>query len=121
MHKIYYLSTCNTCKRIIDDLELKERGFQFQDIKSEPITEEQLDEMYRQSDSYESLFNKRARKYRDMQLKDKNLSEDDFKSHILKEYTFLKRPVFIIDDEFEFIHGISYLFEITGFDIVTIG
>ena len=27
MNKIYYLSTCDTCKRIISDLELKEKGF----------------------------------------------------------------------------------------------
>ena len=37
MNKIYYLSTCDTCKRIITELQLKEKGFVFQDIKTEKI------------------------------------------------------------------------------------
>ena len=45
MNKIYYLSTCDTCKRIITELELKEKGFVFQDIKTEKITAAQLEEM----------------------------------------------------------------------------
>ena len=39
MSKIYYLSTCDTCKRIMNQWNLD--GVQFQDIKHEPITEEQ--------------------------------------------------------------------------------
>ena len=34
-----------------------------------------------------------------MGLKDKNLSEKDYSALILEEYTFLKRPVILIDDE----------------------
>ena len=45
------------------------------------------------------MFNKRARLYTSMDLKNKNLTEKDYKKYLLEEYTFLKRPVFIIDDE----------------------
>jgi arsenate reductase len=34
-----------------------------------------------------------------MDLKNKSLTEADFKNYILKHYTFLSRPVFIIDDK----------------------
>ena len=34
-----------------------------------------------------------------MNLKSKSLSETDFRQLILDEYTFLKRPVFIVDNE----------------------
>ena len=34
-----------------------------------------------------------------MGLGDKDLSESDYKQYILDEYTFLKRPVFIIGEE----------------------
>ena len=97
MKKIYYLSTCDTCKRIMKDIEV-DATWTKQDIKTEKITEEQLEEMKTLSGSYESLFSKRAQKYKSLGLKEQNLSEEDFKKYILEEYTFLKRPVTIFDD-----------------------
>ena len=43
MKKIYYLSTCDTCKRIINELNLKNLGFDMQDIKVKHINESELD------------------------------------------------------------------------------
>ena len=99
MRKVYYLSTCTTSKRIIDTLELRDKGFDFQDIKFESITEAQLTEMHNLAGSYEALFSKIARKYKEMGLKNLNLQEEDYKRYILQEYTFLKRPVAIIDEQ----------------------
>lgn len=95
---VLYLSTCDTCKRIVSSLVLPE-DTQLQDVKSTPISEEQLDFLYQHTQSYEALFNKRARKYRSMGLKDVLVNDEDYKSHILAEYTFLKRPVIIVDGE----------------------
>ena len=97
MRKIYYLSTCSTCKRIMSELPLDD--FQKQDIKTDPMTEEQLNEMGQLAGSFESLFSRVAMKYKALGLKDMLLTESDYKRHILKEYTFLKRPIFIIDSE----------------------
>ncbi len=96
MKKVYHLSSCSTCQRIIKDLGIGS-DFQYQDIKKEPITSEQIDEMKNLAGSYEALFSRVAMKYKSMGLKDKNLSEQDYRTYILEEYTFLKRPVFIID------------------------
>lgn len=74
-------------------------GFEKQDIKTEPITADQLEQMHKLAGSYESLFSKVARKYRGLGLHEKSLSESDLKNYILEEYTFLKRPVFIINDQ----------------------
>ena len=98
MRKIYHLSTCSTCKRIISALNLDD-SFQFQDIKINKITLKQIEEMVKLSGTYESLFSKRAIKYKELGLKDKDLNEADFKNLILTDYTFLKRPVFIIDQK----------------------
>ena len=98
MKKIYYLSTCSTCNRIIKELQL-DSSFEFQDIKSNKITPDQLDEMVKMTGSYEGLFSRKAMKYKSMGLKEKSLSENDYKNLILEEYTFLKRPVIIIDDK----------------------
>ncbi len=97
MKKIYHLSNCNTCQRIIDELNLTKKDFIFQDIKTEKITEKQLLELKKLTGSYETIFSKIARKYRDLELNTKTLTEEDFKNYILQEYTFLKRPVIIID------------------------
>lgn len=97
MKKVYFLKTCDTCKRILNEVNTED--FVRQEIKSSPVTESQLAELYTFTNSYEALFNKRARLYKSLDLKSKNLSEDDFKKYLLEDYTFLKRPVFIIGDE----------------------
>jgi arsenate reductase len=99
MKKIYYLSTCDTCKRIISELELKSKGFVFQDIKTEKITSAQLEEMKNLAGSYEALFSRIARKYNELGLASKTLTEADYKKFILEEYTFLKRPVILINNK----------------------
>ena len=96
MNKIYYLASCDTCRKIIKGLP-KDIDLVFHDIKQNPITETELEEMHRLSGSYEALFSKKAQLYKSMDLKNKSLTEDDFKKYILEHYTFLSRPVFIID------------------------
>ena len=98
MKHLFHLSTCNTCQRIIKELDLSS-DVVLQDIKTAAITEEQLEGMKALSGSYESLFSKRSRKYREWDLHEKTLSEDEMKALILKEYTFLKRPVLIWEDK----------------------
>ncbi|WP_264566204.1 arsenate reductase family protein [Flavobacterium sp. N3904] len=98
MNKIYYLASCDTCRKIIKSLP-KDHDLVFHDIKQNPITVEELEEMYRLSGSYEALFSKKAQLYKSMDLKNKSLTEDDFKKYILEHYTFLSRPVFIINDK----------------------
>ena len=98
MKKIYYLSTCSTCKRIIIELNLEEKGFEFQDIKTNKISPQQIEQMAQMAGSYESLVSRRAMKYKSLGLADKQLNDNDYKSLILEEYTFLKRPVIIIND-----------------------
>lgn len=93
MKKIYFLKTCDTCSRILKQLDLN--GFELQEIKTNPITSNQLDEMVKLSGSYEALFSRRAKKYKQMDLKNQTLTERDYRQFILDEYTFLKRPVII--------------------------
>lgn len=96
MKKIYYLSSCDTCKRILGKIPTLET-FELQDIKKDPVTAQQLQEMYALVGSYEKLFNKRAQLYKTRGLKDQNLQEDGYKNLILEHYTFLNRPVIFIE------------------------
>ncbi|MEO5947897.1 MAG: ArsC/Spx/MgsR family protein [Chitinophagaceae bacterium] len=104
MKKIYHLGNCTTCQAIIkktgiDILRQAQDRFIMQDIKFEKITPAQLDEMKTMAGSYESLFSRRAMKYKELGLKDKKLEEKDYRKYILEEYTFLKRPVVIIKNK----------------------
>lgn len=94
--KIYTLSTCDTSRRIIKPIS--KDGVEIKDIKKEMITPDELDEMKAFAGSYEALFSRRSRSYISMGLKDKSLHENDYRELILKDYTFLKRPVILIDD-----------------------
>ncbi|WP_152285865.1 arsenate reductase family protein [Flavicella marina] len=95
MKKIYHLKTCDTCRRILKSINLE--GVELQEIKTQEITVAQLEEMHSLSGSYEALFSKRAQLYKSRGLKDMDLSEEDYKGLILETYTFLKRPVAIIN------------------------
>lgn len=96
---MYHLGNCTTCQAIIEETKIAEKNFIMQDIKTEKITPAQIDEMKKMTGSYESLFSRRALKYKEFGLKDKNLAEKDYRQYILDEYTFLKRPVVMIDDK----------------------
>ncbi len=98
MKKIYHLANCTTCQRILKEVA-PGKTFVLQDIKTEAITEKQLDEMAKMAGSYEALFSRIALKYRAMGLNEMELTEKYYKKYILQEYTFLKRPVFIIGKE----------------------
>jgi arsenate reductase len=93
MYKVYHLSSCDTCSRIIKQLKLKEKGFQLQDIKTVPITKTQLEEMKELAGSYDALFSRVALKYKALAVKP--AVESEYKKLILEEYTFLRRPVII--------------------------
>src|SRR5436190_10291743 len=99
MKKMYYLSNCTTSKAIIKETGIDKKHFTLQDIKPDKITTDQLEEMKRMAGSYEALFSRRAMKYKEWGLKDKDLGEKDYRQYILDEYTFLKRPVVIIKDK----------------------
>lgn len=98
MRKVFHLSSCNTCQRIMKDVGIDD-SFERQNIKEINISEKELDLAKEAHGSYEALFSRRAMKYRGMGLNEKTLSEADYKSLILEEYTFLKRPVIFFGEQ----------------------
>lgn len=95
MMTIYHLANCGTCQRILKEVPNLKK-FTLREIKTEPITAKELDELKKMAGSYEALFSKIAMKYRSMGLNEMKLTEKDYRKYILQEYTFLKRPTIII-------------------------
>ena len=96
MKAFFYQSSCDTCKRIMKTVPLPEEVEKI-DIKKHPITDQQLEILYKLSGYYEDLFNKRAQLYKQRNLNTQNLQDRDFKALLLEHYTFLKRPVLVYD------------------------
>ncbi|OIQ37243.1 MAG: hypothetical protein BM555_01155 [Crocinitomix sp. MedPE-SWsnd] len=98
MKKVYYLKTCSTCQRILKEWDLGD-DVELQNIKTDQMTAEQVDAMIALAGSAEALFSRKAMKYRAMGLNEKTLSEKDYRQLIIDEYTFLKRPILILDNQ----------------------
>jgi arsenate reductase len=96
MSKFYYLSTCSTCKRIIKELSLPD-SITMIDIKKDPLTEESIQELYSLTGSYEALINKRARMFKEKGIDTSQLEEKGYKELLTEHYTFLKRPILLLD------------------------
>ena len=94
-NKLYHLSSCSTCQRIIN--ELGAEHFELQNIKENHVDEQTIDWLAEENGGYEAIFNKRAMKYRSQGLNNMDLTEAQWKAYILDEYTFIKRPIMIID------------------------
>lgn len=97
MKKVLYLSTCNTCKRIISEVNTED--FELQDTKKEPATKEDIEFLRQHADSYDNLINRRAQLWQKRDLKNKDLSEADYKALLLEHYSFIKRPIVIDGNE----------------------
>jgi len=98
MKRIYHLSSCSTCQRILKDIN-PGKDVELIDIKEKNIDPETLDWIKEKVGSYEALFSRRAMKFRSMGLNEQKLTEADYRKHMLEEYTFLKRPFMIYNDE----------------------
>ncbi|MCU7613349.1 arsenate reductase family protein [Chryseobacterium sp. GMJ5] len=97
MKKVFYLNSCDTCRKILAKFDLK--SWELREIKKEPITLEEVEAMYKITNSYEDLFSKKSTQIKLRELDLKTMGEDDFKELLLDHYTFLRRPVFLTDKE----------------------
>ena len=98
MNKVYHLSSCDTCRKILKSLP-ENHNLELIDIKKTPLSESEVDEMKALAGTYEALFSRKAQLYKSLNLKDQNLTEADYKKYLLEHYTFLSRPVFIINQK----------------------
>ncbi len=97
MKKVFYLNTCDTCRKILAQFDLTD--WELREIKKQPVTKDELEEMHKLAKSYEALFSRKSTQIKLRGLDVKSLGEKDFKELLLDHYTFLKRPVFITDKE----------------------
>ena len=99
MNTYIYLSTCNTCMRILKELNLP-KGTKLQDVKHQPINQAQFEALYGVTQSYEQLINKRSRLLQALNKAGKTLDEMGYKQLLETEYSCLKRPILHWENNF---------------------
>lgn len=97
MQKVFYLKTCGTCTKILKKFDLSD--WELRELKTSPLTQNELAEMYQRTNSYVALFSRRSTQIKLREIDVNSLEEEDFKTLLLDHYSFLKRPVFLTDDQ----------------------
>ena len=93
----YWSPDCTTCQKAKRRLDRHNVKPILRDIKVEPLSKEEVEKLVKMLGGASELFSKRAVKYREMKLGERNLSEEEMIDLMSEEYTFLKRPVLIVD------------------------
>ncbi|MBS1796244.1 MAG: Spx/MgsR family RNA polymerase-binding regulatory protein [Acidobacteria bacterium] len=94
----YWLPNCSTCRKAKSYIERHGiRNFPLRDIKDEPLTREEIVELTKMLGGAEGLFSRRAVRYRELKLNERELSDAEMLDLMVEDYTFLKRPVLVID------------------------
>ena len=97
MNTVYHLGTCDTCRKILRRIP-ENTVIEARDIKKNPLTASEIDALAKFAGSYEALFSRRSQQYKTLNPDGRKLDERDYREAILSHYTFMKRPVFVIDD-----------------------
>ena len=98
MSKIHFygLPNCTTCQKALRRLDYhRVPEIEKRNIKEEPLTREEIEKLAAMLGGIENLFSRRSVKYRELGLRDKELSETDMLDLMENEYTFLKRPILV--------------------------
>ncbi|HYR06885.1 MAG TPA: ArsC/Spx/MgsR family protein [Longimicrobium sp.] len=91
---------CTTCQKAVQYLE-DQKGVtirSFRNLKEEPLSVDEVRGLAAKVGGVEKLFSKRAMKYRQMGLHEREVPEDEMVQLMSDEYTFVTRPVIVRGD-----------------------
>ena len=94
MIQVYGIKNCNKVRDTFKWLDENEVEYEFVDIKKEPLTKDELQSFVNQI-GLDVLINRRGMKWRQLGLKDKNLSDEELFDELLEHQVMIKRPVLV--------------------------
>lgn len=99
MNKFYWLPNCSTCVKAKKFLEANNIEInELRDIKSERLTRIEVENLAELNGGADKLFSRRAIKYRELGLNKRELSAEEMLDLMKDEYTFIKRPVLVVNN-----------------------
>lgn len=96
MIQVYGIKNCNKVRDTFSWLKKNDIEYEFVDLKKEPLNREELQSLVQQI-GLDVLVNKRGMKWRQLGLKDENLSDDELFEVLLENQSMIKRPVLVQD------------------------
>ena len=94
----YWLPNCSTCQKAKSFIERHGiRDFELRDIKENPLSREEIKNLAKLLGGEGEFFSRRAVKYREMKLSEQTLSEKEMLDLMAEEYTFLQRPILVMN------------------------
>lgn len=97
MIQVYGIKNCDKVRKTLKWLEDNEIEYHFYDLKKEPLAKEELQEFVHRI-GLDVLVNRRGMKWRQLGLKDQDLSEEELFDKLLEHQVMIKRPVLIKDE-----------------------
>ncbi len=91
------IPNCDKIRKTKKWLNENNIDFEFIDLKKEPLTINEIKELEFKV-GLEVLVNKRGTTYRNLGLKDKDLSDNEMLNTLLENQSMIKRPVLILDE-----------------------
>ena len=92
MIKVYGIKNCDSVKKALKFFKEHQLEYELFDFKTEALPCTKIDEWLQKTD-INKLFNSRSTTYRNLKLKELNLSDDEKKEWLCKENLLIKRPV----------------------------
>jgi Spx/MgsR family transcriptional regulator len=97
MIKIYGIKNCDSVKKALSFFKKHDLAYELQDFKVDPVTCEKI-AFWLESAQLKQLFNARSTTYRNLKLKEKNLSPREQIKYLCEENLLIKRPVIEFND-----------------------
>jgi len=95
--QIYGIKNCDNVKKAIRFFKQNELEYTLNDLKINTISCEKVSSWLKKSD-IKTVFNARSTTYRNLKLKEKNLSPEEQKEWLCKENLLIKRPIIEFQD-----------------------
>jgi arsenate reductase len=96
----YWLPNCTTCQKAKRRLDYHRLSItKLRDLREEPLSLEEVKNLAEKLGGVENLFSRRSVKFRELGLRDKELSENEMLDLMTTEYTFLKRPILVLNNK----------------------
>ena len=97
MIKVYGIKNCDSVKKALSFFKKHQLEYELHDFKTAPVGCEKV-ASWLESVPLKKLFNARSTTYRNLKLKEKNLSEEEQTEYLCKENLLIKRPVIEVDE-----------------------
>ena len=97
MLHIIGIPNCNKVKDTKNWMDSKGVEFEFINVKKEPLTLDEIKDLEFKV-GLDVLVNKRGTTYRNLALKDKNLSDEEMLEVLEQNQSLIKRPVLVYED-----------------------